>query len=211
MGGGFVCQREGDGFHHGSRLAGESARDNGRMAVGDWDGSPHPRGQWERGWSPASVFAGAGSPRGDWGWVPASARTMEEGMESRLRLCGGRLTAGGLGWGWVPASARTTGEGMESRLRLCGGRLTAGGLGRGWVPASARTMEEGMESRLHLCGGRLTAGGGLLWFAIVMAVDQALYRGPCFFRCVSCECLPKVADNRGIVIADRGIKIGVEV
>ena len=68
-----------------------------------------------------------------------------------------------------------------------------------------------MESRLRLCGGKLTAGGGLLWFAIVMAVDQALYRGPCFFRCVSCECLPKVADNRGIVIADRGIKMGVEV
>ena len=202
MGGGFVCQREGDGFHHGSRLAGESARDNGRMAVGDGDGSPHPRGQRERGWSPASVFAGAGSPRGDWDGS-SHTRGIEEGMESRLRLCGGKLTANG------SPHPRGQREGMESRLRLCGGKLTAGGLG--WVPASARTTGEGMESRLHLCGGRLTARGGLLWFAIVMAVDQALYRGPCFFRCVSCECLPKVADNRGIVIAGGCIKMGVQV
>ena len=116
LGGGFVCQREGDGFHHGSRLAGESARDNGRMAVGDWDGSPHPRGQRERGWSPASVFAGAGSPRGDWdgsshprgqwkrGWSPASVFAGASSPRGDWDGDGSPHPRGQRERGWSPAS-----------------------------------------------------------------------------------------------------------
>ena len=93
-----------------------------------------------KGWVPASVFMGAGSPRGGRGWVPASAEKngwgrgrkdgvpasvfrwrcgWEDGMGSRLLFAG---TTGGMG------SLRFYGAGNDWR-------------GQGWVPASEQRME----------------------------------------------------------------------
>ena len=134
------------------------------------------------GWIPASVFTGAGSLRGDGDGSP-HPRGQREGVDSRFRRHGGRLSAGGRGW--VPASARTTGGGgfplPSSRGQaLCGGTGIGPRIrednGWGWIPASVvtgagflrgdgdgsphpRGQRVGVDSRFRRHWDRLPAGG----------------------------------------------------
>ena len=81
--------------------------------VGDGDGSPHSRGQRGRGGFPLPSARGeAGSLWGDGDGSPHT-RGQRVGVDSRFRLSGGRLSAGGRGW--VPACARTPGLGTGGR------------------------------------------------------------------------------------------------
>ena len=178
---------------------------------GDGDGSPHPRGQrvgvdsrfrrhWGQalrggtgmgpriredngwGWIPASVVTGTGFLRGDGDGSP-HPRGQWVGVDSRFRLHGDRLPAGGRGW--VPAYARTTGGGGFP-LPSSRGQASCGGTGMGpriredngwgWIPASVvtgtgflrgdgdgsphpRGQWVGVDSRFRLHWGRLSAGG----------------------------------------------------
>ena len=98
------------------------------------------------GWIPASVFTGAGCPRGKGDGV--DARTIGRGTSSRLPSLRGQAVRGGTGMGprmlrgqrvggGFPLPLFTdTGGGMSSRFRLCGGgdsiaRTMGGDWGRG--------------------------------------------------------------------------------
>ena len=91
----------GDGSPHprGQRVGGgfplPSSR--GRLSVGGMGMGPRIREDNGRGWIPASVFAGAGSLCGGWGWVPAYARTTEGGWvpASRGQRVGRQWGTGG--------------------------------------------------------------------------------------------------------------------
>ena len=121
---------------------------NDMLSGGMRDGSPHPRGQREGSGFPSASSRGQ-AIRGGTGVGPR-IREDTGGMDSRLRLHGGRQ--GGRGRGWAPASARTMGgDGFPSASSR--GQAVSGG-GGGGVPASARTRE-GMDSRLRLHGGKL--------------------------------------------------------
>ena len=194
---------DGNGFSHPSSR-GQALRGNNALLLHQsprlGDGSPHPRGQRvgmgprirvdnEGGWVPASVFMGAGSPRGDGdgfrirvdnegGWVPASV------------LHGGRFSAGGRGWvphlprgqraggdgsphprgqrvGMGSASARTT-RGMGPRIRednawgWVNASAKATGRGGGWVCTPILTFppQGGREVEGWVHVGAGTTGGG---------------------------------------------------
>ena len=120
----------------------------------DGDGSPHTRGQRVGDGFSPSVFARGGFRGGDGDGSPHT-RGQRRGVGSRFRLCGGGFSAEGRGW--VPAYARTTEGGMGSRLSSWRGRLTAGGMGMG--PRIREDNGRGVGSRFRLCGGGFSVGG----------------------------------------------------
>ena len=127
----------------------EGSRGGEVTAMGGWQwGSgmalPAYARTTEGGWIPASVFAGAGSPR--MGYGDGSPHTRGQRVGGGFPLSSADLRGGD------PAYARTTGGG-GSRFPLPstgrGGRLSVGGMGMGpriredngwgWVPASVFT------------------------------------------------------------------------
>ena len=127
-----------------------SPSSQGQALPGDGDGSPHPQdngggaGKWKGAGTRPRLPRGR---RGGWGWVPASARTMEGDAG---------VTEGSWDERWIvvpvfPRAGSLRGTGMGPRMREDNGK--GGG-------SNGRELGRKMDCRPRLPEGRLFAGDG---------------------------------------------------